>query len=531
MLASPPVHAVRERAGRSGLAAAAGAGALAFSALFFSRRLRDRSARLDRRPRARCSRPCSRPRRCSGSRPAPRLDAPAAVFAGCLLALAVWIGASTLWSLSPDRSWGYTNRTLVYAAFALVGLMLAARLPRPAPRGADAAAALVALVLGWALLAKCVPALYSDYGRVARLRAPVGYWNELALLGAVAVPLALLARRAAARARPACARPGRVLLYAAVARHAAHLLARRDRRSPCSRPRPGRCSSATGSRPSSPPRSPAAPARRSSRRALAARDHERRRSRGAFACARRLALRARPCSRGAALVAALAVRRSPAPRRGGRSRPRAAARSSGRPRSARSPSLVAAIAVAGGAFAGRIWRDFANPATSQISSELGAHAPASARATAGAGGSRSGTPSRRHPLLGTGAGTFQLTDLRLPPELARHDRPSRTTRRSSSSASSASSGSCSSSARSAAAGVGIVARPPAGRPGAERAAVTALGIGLAAFALHHVVDMDWNFLAACGPLLLVAGLLLGRPAGRRPARPARAGRSSPLPPR
>ena len=59
--------------------------------------------------------------------------------------------------------------------------------------------------------------------------------------------------------------------------------------------------------------------------------------------------------------------------------------------------------------------------------------------------------------------------------------------------------------------------------GAERAAVTALGIGLAAFAAHTVVDMDWNFVATCGPLLLLAGALVGRAApspraaaGRRP---------------
>ncbi|HKI91900.1 MAG TPA: hypothetical protein VJ986_06340, partial [Gaiellaceae bacterium] len=184
------MHAVRERAGGGGPAAAAGAGALAFCALFFSDGFATAplvwiggltlllAAALAAAPLVRLA-------------PGPRLDAPAVTFAACLLALVVWAGASTTWSLSPERSWGFTNRTLVYAAFALVGLALPSRLSRPASRTADAAAALVALVLGWALLARCVPALYSDYGRVARLRAPVGYWNELALLGAVTVPLAL----------------------------------------------------------------------------------------------------------------------------------------------------------------------------------------------------------------------------------------------------------------------------------------------------------------------------------------------------
>src|SRR5207248_9747757 len=73
---------------------------------------------------------------------------------------------------------------------------------------AAAAAVLLALLLGWALLAKCVPSFYSDYGRLARLRAPLDYWNELALVAAVAVPVALwlVSRRAVL---------GTVLLYGA----------------------------------------------------------------------------------------------------------------------------------------------------------------------------------------------------------------------------------------------------------------------------------------------------------------------------
>jgi O-antigen ligase len=38
-----------------------------------------------------------------------------------------------------------------------------------------------------------VPALYEDYGRLARLRSPVGYWNALALVVAFGVPIALWA--------------------------------------------------------------------------------------------------------------------------------------------------------------------------------------------------------------------------------------------------------------------------------------------------------------------------------------------------
>ena len=38
---------------------------------------------------------------------------------------------------------------------------------------------------------KVIAGLYPDYERLARLRYPIGYWNELALVCAAAVPVAL----------------------------------------------------------------------------------------------------------------------------------------------------------------------------------------------------------------------------------------------------------------------------------------------------------------------------------------------------
>jgi hypothetical protein len=112
---------------------------------------------------------------------------PGAVYLGCLLGLAVWCGVTIAWSASPDESWGVTNRSLAYAAFAALGVLAA-----PALDAAAAGAAwLVVAVVGWALLAKCVPALYTDYGTTARLRAPLDDWNMLALVCVAAVPLAL----------------------------------------------------------------------------------------------------------------------------------------------------------------------------------------------------------------------------------------------------------------------------------------------------------------------------------------------------
>jgi hypothetical protein len=104
-----------------------------------------------------------------------------------LAALAVWCAASIAWSIEPDRSWSYANRAFVYLAFALVGAFAAGR-ARELMLGL---AALLGAVCVWALAGKVFPWLYEDYGRIARLRGPVGYWNGLALLGAVALPLAL----------------------------------------------------------------------------------------------------------------------------------------------------------------------------------------------------------------------------------------------------------------------------------------------------------------------------------------------------
>src|SRR5947209_10699552 len=191
MLASAPVHAAGEPGtGRMPRNAAilALAGSISFCALFFGGGFDD-AALVWIGGSALVLAAALAGSVLAGLLPGLGLERPSAVFLSGLFGLAIFAGVSTLWSLSPDRSWTYANRTLVYAAFGLVGLSLA-RFARRTTVAAGAAL-LIGLVLGWALLAKCVPALYTDYGRIARLRAPVGYWNELALLCDVAVPLGL----------------------------------------------------------------------------------------------------------------------------------------------------------------------------------------------------------------------------------------------------------------------------------------------------------------------------------------------------
>jgi hypothetical protein len=130
-----------------------------------------------------------------------------------LLALALWVGLTMAWSIAADSSWAAFDRILVYCAFAALGL-LATGVPRPARTIAGGLALLLGLVLGWALLGKVIPALFPDGARVARLRNPIGYWNSLALAAATAVPLALWLGSSRTHARAVRA-AGVLLLYLA----------------------------------------------------------------------------------------------------------------------------------------------------------------------------------------------------------------------------------------------------------------------------------------------------------------------------
>ena len=103
--------------------------------------------------------------------------------------LVLWTAASVSWSLAPDRSWISFNRGLVYLAFAVLGVFAGTIVSRRHAAGALALIVATALVI--ALAGKVIPGLYADGARMARLRAPVGFWNALALLLAMGVPLAL----------------------------------------------------------------------------------------------------------------------------------------------------------------------------------------------------------------------------------------------------------------------------------------------------------------------------------------------------
>jgi O-Antigen ligase len=126
-----------------------------------------------------------------GALPLPELNGWTKAFLALLGGFVLWSGLGVWWSIGADLTWRYTNRGLVYAAFCGLGLLVAAAVPR-APRVVAAGlAGLVAAVVVWALAGKVAPALYPDSFRFARLRDPLEYWNALALVAGMGIPLAL----------------------------------------------------------------------------------------------------------------------------------------------------------------------------------------------------------------------------------------------------------------------------------------------------------------------------------------------------
>jgi hypothetical protein len=121
----------------------------------------------------------------------PRIDPLAWAAIALLGALALWCAVSIEWSLAPDRSWAYANRVIVYLLFLIAGLFMAGATRRAPGLLAGSLTIVIAAAAGWALASKIAPSLADDGSVVARLRAPVGYWNGLAFLLAFGLPLAL----------------------------------------------------------------------------------------------------------------------------------------------------------------------------------------------------------------------------------------------------------------------------------------------------------------------------------------------------
>jgi len=108
-------------------------------------------------------------------------------------ALALWILASLLWTASAEKTFDEFNRlTLYFGVFVLA----CAIVPRTSvARWIDGLAAALSLVAGIALVSRLFPGSFQTRdletflpAAVTRLSFPLGYWNGLAILVALAVP-------------------------------------------------------------------------------------------------------------------------------------------------------------------------------------------------------------------------------------------------------------------------------------------------------------------------------------------------------
>jgi hypothetical protein len=125
-----------------------------------------------------------------------RLGAAAAVL---LAAVAGGTALSAIWSIDVTESVLEAQRAALYATALLTALLWARRRPEQLLHGVWAAAA---LLCGWALVTRLVPDRFGVIDPISgyRLSGPVGYWNALGLLAAMGVVLgAGMAARASSR--------------------------------------------------------------------------------------------------------------------------------------------------------------------------------------------------------------------------------------------------------------------------------------------------------------------------------------------
>src|SRR5215208_4254016 len=131
----------------------------------------------------------------AGALPRPALGRAGAALLVFTAAVGVWAGITIVWSIEPDRTWDSFNRAAAYFSVLVLGVIAGAAVRRAPRVTVSLLAVLFALTLGWALLTVVVPSVGPDVERSARLREPVEYWNALALVAAMALPVWLWLRR------------------------------------------------------------------------------------------------------------------------------------------------------------------------------------------------------------------------------------------------------------------------------------------------------------------------------------------------
>ena len=156
-----------------------------------------------------------------GALPLGRLRYGSWIALGLLAAYVAWVALSFIWSDVPASTVADLGRVVTYLG--VFALALAIRAPRGARRMVGALGAAIAVVAALALLSRLHPAWFPDAGETVaflpvargRLAYPLGYWNGVASLTAIGLPLLLYlacsARHLATRAFAAAALPAMAL--------------------------------------------------------------------------------------------------------------------------------------------------------------------------------------------------------------------------------------------------------------------------------------------------------------------------------
>ncbi len=116
---------------------------------------------------------------------------------GLLTGFAVWCGIGLFWSITPDRTWQELNRTVAYVLVVVLAIAAGSSALKAIERLALAWLGLAVVVALYALGGKLIPGVHLlgvDFDHTAlysRLREPLQYWNALALVVVLAVPIAL----------------------------------------------------------------------------------------------------------------------------------------------------------------------------------------------------------------------------------------------------------------------------------------------------------------------------------------------------
>ncbi len=133
----------------------------------------------------------------------PALGRPALVGLSAFALFALWEGLSVAWSIGPDLSWLAFDVCLLYLIVAVVVTATPAGPAQLRLAGYGFVCAMVPVAV-YAFLGKVLPDVVTHAHLYARLSAPLGYWNVLAIMLVMAIVLAL--EGASRRGLPAAAR-------------------------------------------------------------------------------------------------------------------------------------------------------------------------------------------------------------------------------------------------------------------------------------------------------------------------------------